>query len=194
VNFPNHLLTLNKNGWHMLCPILENKFMGDVQNLSRTAANKKIKELAEKADVCHFATNLSSVPLTTRPMSTREVDEEGNIWFYSRAGSNKNREIGEDCRVQLFYSNLPHAEFLTIYGTATIIRDKAKAKELWSAIAKTWFNEGYDDPELTLLKIVPEDGYYWDSKDGRIVSLFKMVAGAITGKEMNTSIEGDIKA
>ena len=68
------------------------------------------------------------------------------------------------------------------------------AKELWSAIAKTWFNEGYDDPELTLLKIVPEDGYYWDSKDGRIVSLFKMVAGAITGKEMNTSIEGDIKA
>lgn len=167
--------------------------MGEVQNLSRKEANDKIKKLAEKADACLFTTNLTSLPLTTRPMSTREVDDEGNIWFFSREGSNKNLEIEKDNRVQLFYSNMTGFEFLTIYGQATIIKDTAKAKELWSAIAKTWFNEGYDDPELTLIKVVPEDGHYWDTRDGKIVSLFKMVAGAIIGKELVSGIEGDIR-
>ncbi len=166
--------------------------MGEVKNLSRQEANEKIKELAEKTDVCLFTTSLSTLPLTTRPMSTRAVDEEGNIWFYSRKGSNKNREIEKDNRIQLFYSNIIGSEYLTIYGTAFIIKDDAKAKELWSAIAKTWFNEGFDDPGLTLLKIVPQDGHYWDTKDGKIISLFKMVAGAIVGKELVEGVEGAI--
>ena len=166
--------------------------MGEIKNLSRAEANEKIKELAEKTDVCLFTTSLSNLPLTTRPMSTRAVDEEGNIWFFSREGSNKNQEIEKDNRVQLFYSNNMGSGYLTIYGTASIIKDDTKAKQLWSAIAKTWFEGGYDDPELTLLKIIPQDGHYWDTKDGKIISLFKMVAGAIVGKELVEGVEGDI--
>jgi len=166
--------------------------MGDIENLSRQEANEKIKELAKKADTCMFTTDLTRLPLTTRPMSTRNVDDDGFIWFFSREGSQKNREIAADSRVQLFYSNFSSSEFMTIYGNAMIIKDVAKAKELWSAIAKTWFNKGYDDPELTLLKIEPLDGYYWDTKNGKIISLVKMVAGALTGQELETGIEGKL--
>jgi len=164
-----------------------------VQNISRREATETIKELAKKADVCLFTTNLTRLPLTCRPMSTRDVDDNGCIWFFSREGSNKNREIASDNRVQLFYSNFSSSEYMSLYGTVTIIKDHAKAKELWSAIAKTWFNEGYDDPELTLLKVEPEDGYYWDTKDGKVISLLKMVAGAITGKELEIGVEGKMK-
>jgi general stress protein 26 len=166
--------------------------MGDIKDLARNDANKMIKELAEKADACLFTTNLTQLPLTTRPMSTREVDDDGNIWFMSRKGSSKNREIEKDNRVQLFYANMSGAEFLSIYGTAEIIKDDERAKALWSAIAKTWFNEGYDDPELTLLKVKPEEGYYWDTKAGKFITLFKMVVGAITGKEMDAGVEGKL--
>ena len=167
--------------------------MGEVKNLSRQEANNKIKELAKKADICLFTTMLTKLPLTTRPMSTRDVDDDGCIWFYSRKDSNKNREIALDNRVQLFYSNSSSSEYMSLYGQASIIIDSKKAKELWSAIAKTWFNEGYDDPELTLIKIDPEEGYYWDTKDGKVISLIKMVAGAVAGKELNTGIEGTVK-
>ena len=167
--------------------------MGDIQNLSRQEANVKIKELAKKADTCLFTTSLTRLPLTTRPMSTRDVDDDGCIWFFSRSDSNKNREIAADNRVQLFYSNFSSSEYMSLYGKVSVIKDDAKAKELWSAIAKTWFNEGYDDPELTLLKVEPEDGYYWDTKDGKVISLVKMVAGAITGKELEIGIEGKMK-
>jgi len=164
-----------------------------VQNISRQEANQKIKELAKKADVCLFTTNLTRLPLTCRPMSTRDVDDNGSIWFFSREGSNKNLEIAADNRVQLFYSNFSSSEYMSLYGTVTIIKDRAKAKELWSAIAKTWFNEGYDDPELTLLKVEPEEGYYWDTKDGKVISLLKLVAGAITSKELEVGVEGKLK-
>ena len=164
-----------------------------IQNISRRDANEKIKELAKKADVCLFTTSLTSLPLTTRPMSTRDVDDDGCIWFFSREGSKKNQEIALDNRVQLFYSNFSSSEYMSLYGKVSVIKDGAKAKELWSAIAKTWFNEGYDDPELTLLKVEPEDGYYWDTKDGKVISLIKMVTGAITGKELDLGIEGKIK-
>jgi general stress protein 26 len=181
-----------RHGMGFADPFLKH-FMSDVQHLGRQEANEKIKELATKADVCLFTTRLDRLPLTTRPMSTRTVDDDGSIWFFSRKDSNKNREIAEDNRVQLFYSNLSNSEFLSVYGRATILKDDRKAKELWSALAKTWFNDGYDDPELTLVKIEPEQGYYWDTKDGKVVSLIKMAAGAITGKELDTGIEGRIK-
>lgn len=168
--------------------------MSDKKHLERREANVIIRELAKKADVCLFTTSLDQLPLTTRPMSTRDVDTDGAIWFFSRKDSNKNKEIESDNRVQLFYSNLSNAEFMTVYGKAIIIKDDAKAKELWSAMAKTWFNEGYDDPELTLLKIEPEEGYYWDTKDGKLITLVKIVAGAISGKELDSGIEGRIKS
>jgi len=167
--------------------------MSDVKNLSSTEAIEKIKQLAEDADICHFVTNLSTLPLTSRPMSTQEVDEEGNIWFMSRNTSVKNQEISKDSHVQLFYAKNSSSEYLSVYGTAQILIDKAKIKELWQPIAKAWFTEGEDDPSITLLKVKPLDAYYWDTKDNKFVSLIKIAASAISGKEMDGGIEGTLK-
>jgi len=56
-------------------------------------------------------------------------------------------------------------------------------------VVKIWFK----DPKLTILKVNPQDGYYWDTKDGKLVSLFKMAVSVITGKELDGSIERGIK-
>ena len=163
------------------------------ENLMAEKGIEKIKSLAEEADICLFCTNLSQRPINGRPMSTQEVDEEGNLWFLSGESSQKNMDILNDKNVQLFYSNKGHAEFLSVYGTAEIIKDREKAKELWKPLIKAWFTEGVDDPELTIIKVVPQEAYYWDTKHNRMVSLMKIVAGAISGKTMDDSIEGEIR-
>jgi general stress protein 26 len=162
-------------------------------NLSGIEGIEKLKELTKSADVCLFATNLNSNPIPSRPMSTREVDDKGFIWFFSRSTSNKNAEIKRDNRIQLFYSNPTRAEFLNVAGTAEIIKDKEKANELWSAWARTWFPDGPDDPELTLIKVKPAEVKYWDTKYNRMVTLLQMAVGAATGKEMDLGVEGKIK-
>jgi general stress protein 26 len=166
--------------------------MGSHKNITGNAAIDKLKELVLSADMCMFATNLKQHPIPARPMSTRDVDDDGSIWFFSRSTSNKNAEIKADNNVQLFYSNPGSSEFLNIYGKASIIKDEAKAKELWSLWAKTWFPDGIDDPELTLIKVEPVHVHYWDTKHNRMVSLIKIVAGALTGKELDDGIEGKI--
>lgn len=98
-------------------------------------------------------------------MSTQKVDEEGNLWFFSDKDSDKNDDIAKDDRVQLFYSNKTSSEYLSLYGTASIIQDAEKARKLWSTMVKIWFKDP-DNPNLTIIKVVPQDGYYWILKTG----------------------------
>ncbi|RYY17458.1 MAG: general stress protein [Chitinophagaceae bacterium] len=166
--------------------------MGDTKNLSNTEAIEKIQEIARDADICLFATNLTELPISARPMSTQKVDDDGNLWFLSSKSSVHNEEINKDSRVQLFYSHKGSAEYLSVYGEATILVDREIAKDLWSPIVKAWFPEGVDDPELTIIKVAPSDAYYWDTKNNKTVSLLKIIAGAVTGKTMDDGIKGKI--
>ncbi|HNP21712.1 MAG TPA: pyridoxamine 5'-phosphate oxidase family protein [Panacibacter sp.] len=166
--------------------------MGTTKNLYKEEAVAKMKELVSSAGICMFATALKERPLSARPMSTEEVDEEGNLWFLSRDSSRKNAQISKDNEVQLFYSNKDKAEFLSVYGKASIIKDKDKAKQLWTPIAKNWFEQGVDDPELTILKVTPHEVYYWDTQHGRMIAMLKMLQGAFSGKGADDGVMGKI--
>ncbi|RYG00445.1 MAG: general stress protein [Chitinophagaceae bacterium] len=166
--------------------------MGEVKNLFNEDGVKKLQDIAKDADICLFATDLSSLPISARPMSTQKVDENGTIWFLSSRSSSQNSDIRNDSRVQLFYSHKGSAEYLSVYGEAEIIQDKTLAEELWTPIAKAWFTEGVDDPELTIIKVEPSDAYYWDTKNNKAVSLLKIIAGAVTGKTMDDGVKGKI--
>ena len=117
-----------------------------------------------KAQTCFFCTTSAGAASTgTRPMSVQQVDEEGNLWFLSADDSHKNQELEADASVQPYFQGSAHSDFLMLNGTATISRDKAKIKELWEPIVKTWFTEGVDDRRITVLKVAPSSGYYWDT-------------------------------
>jgi general stress protein 26 len=163
-----------------------------IKHLVSGQAIDKMKELVKHESVCHFATKLTQLPITTRPMSVQEVDDEGNFWFLSAIDSHQNQDILTDPRVQLFFSNTSNYEFLTIFGTATISQDRAKIEEYWTDIAKAWFTEGKDDPRISVIKITPNNGFYWDTKDGKLVSLIKIAASAVSGKTLNEGVEGRI--
>ena len=86
----------------------------------------------------------------------------------------------------------PHSDFLQLTGHATISRDKAKIKELWEPVIKTWFTKGVDDPRITVIKVTPTEGYYWDNKHGNAVAGAKMMIRAMIGKTLDDSIEGKL--
>lgn len=163
-----------------------------IKNLTNREAIDKFQEIVSHESICLFTTRLTEVPLTTRPMAVQKVCDQGNFWFMSRDDSEKNTEIAQDPRVQLFISNRSNYEFLSVYGHATVTRDREKIDELWSEIAKAWFPEGKDDPHLTVIKVTPEEGFYWDTKDGKLVSMIKIAASAVTGKTMVEGVEGTI--
>jgi len=163
------------------------------QDLQGASAVKKVKELTEKAGTCFFCTDINSgQPFATRPMAVQKVDDEGNFWFLSSNDSHKNVEISKDYQVQLLFQGSDYSDFLNIFGNAKISEDREKIKELWKPILKTWFTEGVDDPRISVIKVEPTGGYYWDTKHNAAVALVKRVAGAIAGKTIDDSIEGNL--
>ena len=165
----------------------------DIKNLYGAEALKKVQDLVEAENVCLFASNLSQKPITVRPMSTLKVDDLGNMWFFSAKNSQKNKNIQTDPAVQLLYSNHGCSEYLSIYGKAQVITDKDIIKLFWSTLAKTWFPDGVNDPEISLIMVTPEKAYYWDTKHNKMVSTLKILASTITGTNADDSVEGILK-
>lgn len=164
-----------------------------IQHLSGAEAIAKMKELAEAARTCFFTTLTDTRPLPSRPMALQEVGDDGSFYFLSAKSSNKNFEIREDGNVQLFFANMGSSEYLSVYGRASISTDREQIKKHWSDFAKVWFQGGVDDPEVTLIRITPEDARYWDTKHNKLVSLLKMAASVVTGKTMDDGVEGNLK-
>lgn len=163
------------------------------EDLQGRDAIKKMKEIIDKTKTCFFCTvSNDGKPMAVRPMSVQQLDEEGNFWFLTANDSNTNSEIAIDNTVQLLFQASEHSGFLTVDGKATVSTDKQKIKELWEPIIKTWFTGGVDDPRITVIKVAPQTGYYWDNKHGNVVAGIKMLIGAATGKTLEDSIEGKI--
>jgi general stress protein 26 len=163
-------------------------------DLTGHAALAKLRELVDKAGSVFLCTGITTGrPIPTRPMAVQEVDDAGALWFLSASDSQQNVEIARDPSVQLLGQGSSHSDFLSIYGRATILRDRARIDELWKPIMKTWFTAGKDDPRITLLRVAPVSGFYWDTKHNRMIALAKMVAGAITGKTLDDSVHGTLR-
>jgi general stress protein 26 len=169
----------------------ENK--SDFRSLESQEAIVKLKELVKHNSICFFVSNLTELPLHASPMSILQVDDAGNLWFLSSKDSTKNLEIRNDSRIQLFVSNSADSEYLSLFGMATISTDMKKIEEIWTPLAKAWFTEGKDDPRVTAIRVTPEEGFYWDTKSGKLISTFKMIASAITGKTMDVGVRGELE-
>lgn len=164
------------------------------EDLQAREAVEKIRELVDQAETCFFCTAATEHDsVAARPMAVQEVDDAGNLWFLSASDSHKNAEVTQDSRVRLYFQGGKHTDFLLLDGVATVSRDKARIKQLWKPIMKTWFTEGQDDRRVTVIKVAPTEGYYWDTKHGMAVAGIKMLIGAAIGQTLDDSIEGKLK-
>lgn len=161
------------------------------KNLHNAQAIDKLKALAESIDFAMLCTQLSAQPFHAVPMSTKRVDNEGNLWFLSGKDSNHNCHIAGEEAVELIYSDPDSMQFLNVYGSATIHTEPAILKELYESSDDAWFS-GADDPNLTAIRVAPLAAHYWDTKGSTMVALLKLGVAAMTGDEVDVSEHGDL--
>ena len=162
-------------------------------DLKGSEAWAKINELVSHTRTALLQTALHKRPIKTRPMGIQKVNDQGEIYFFSHKESTKNTELSENSEAQIIVSNDSNSEYLNLYGKAVVYRDQNEINDMYSAFANTWF-EGKEDPNITIIKFVPEQGYYWDTKHGKAVQLIGILVGAITGKQTDDGLSGSLKA
>ena len=165
--------------------------MSEPKNLIAEEAIAKLQHLVKGSSTCMFATHLTEAPFHVCPMRVQEADYEGRLWFFSDANSIHNKQINADSRVQLIFANTPDMEFLTVYGTASISTDKEMIARLWDGMVEAWFN-GKDDPNVSLICVQPAMAHYWDTEDGKLVTIAKLLTRAATGSHIPIGQEGDL--
>ncbi len=119
--------------------------------------------------------------LESRPMSASVDREGGRLWFITRIDSEKTSEIAENADVNVAFAAPNSNSWVSVTGTARVVRDAAKAKELWSPFAEAWMPEGPEAPTTALIEVTPQHATLWDEPN-KLVQLFQVAAANITQK------------
>jgi general stress protein 26 len=125
--------------------------------------------------------------LESRPMAVMRADADGSIWFLTHDGTHKLEHLQH---VNLSFVDTADAEFLSVCGAGSVIRDRDLVHELWSPKAKPWFPDGPDDPALVALKVEAESIEYWEASSSRMVRILEMARASATGTRFRNDRHG----
>ena len=124
--------------------------------------------------------------LESRPMATQVDRDTNTLWFITRIDSGKTSEIADDAQVNVSLSG--SSTWVSVTGTARVIRDAAKAKELWSPFAEAWMPEGPEAATTALIQVTPRHATLWDEPN-KLVNMFQVAAANITQKPPSSGEE-----
>lgn len=161
-------------------------------NLFDKEALEKLQSMAEGIKVAMLLTKLTKLPVHVNPMTTKKVDENGIIWFLSPLNSEHNINIQADHRVQLLYSDTDRQQYLSVYGKASVESHHNILKELYTKEDDKWF-DGFDDSNLTAIKVIPSEVYYWDKSKNKFISILEGTVEAVTGESKDHFKKGKIE-
>ena len=137
-----------------------------------TASLKKVADMMRDLDFCMLTTHADNGQLRSRPMSNNgEVEFDGDVWFFSGADTRKVADIETEARVELNYADTQTFRFVSMSGTATIVRDVDKKRELWIDDLARWFKDGPESEDVVLIKVTPSVVAYWQGEDEGEIAL-----------------------
>jgi general stress protein 26 len=143
-----------------------------------TAHVDRVWELMESVIFCMLS-NWDGTRIHSRPMGACVRRKEGVIYFFTDARSHKDDEIQQFPKICMGFADTHKQKYVSVSGTAQLIFDREKVDELWSAPAKVWWKTP-ENPDIRLLRVVPEEAEYWDAP-GNLISDFKVAFAMITG-------------
>jgi general stress protein 26 len=149
------------------------------------ATHGQLKDLREKIKDVRFGMFTTLDPdgkLSSRPMTSQQVDDQGQIWFFTSDVSDFVRHLPEHPRVNVSFSDPEDSLYVSISGNAELTRDRAKIDELWNPLAAAWFDGGKDDPHLALIRVHIDSAEYWDTHSSKMTQLYALAKSALTGK------------
>jgi len=125
--------------------------------------------------------DLRSHPITTQ---NREQHEDSVLWFFISSSSEVVKDIQLHPRVNLAYASPEDDHYVSVTGTARIVDNLDKKRELWSTLSQAWFPGGVTDPDLTLLAVDIATAEYWDVRSSKMVQLYKMARAVMKGEQV----------
>lgn len=117
--------------------------------------------------------------LASRPMACQQADPDGTLWFLAFADSEKVDEIRRSPQVNVAFTE--EGKWVSLAGRAAVLRDPARARELWNDFAEAWFQCEPEDPRVAVIRVDGDSAEYWDSP-GKVGTLVGVLTAKVTGQ------------
>jgi general stress protein 26 len=139
----------------------------------------RIWDIVERVRVCMFTTR-AAAGLRARPLEARPDRGSDVIWFITDRRSAKEHEVEQDGAVGLVFIDTKAKAYLSITAQAEVLRDHAKAAEIWKSTDNVWWR-GPDDPAVCVLRVTPITAELWDGPASKALAIFEFAKARLTG-------------
>lgn len=140
---------------------------------------RKVAELIQGHRLAMLTTVAEDGTLTSRPMALQETEFDGDLWFYAERAARKLDHVTANPQVNVTVGS--GSTWVSLTGTAVVVDDADKKRELWNPVVEAWYPDGPDDEGLVMLKVVADSAEYWDTP-GRIATLVSYAKAKVTGE------------
>ncbi len=162
-----------------------------------SAQATRLRDLIGDMKFAMLTTRSVDGTLSSRPMTTLETEFDGTLWFLAAADSLKAMDIEERPKVNLAYAAPERGRYVSVAGTARVLHDRAKARELWHPQFQTWFPDGPDDENVAVLQVEIASADFWETPGGRAEQVYAAERAAEGDREAlgkQTHIEFGVSA
>jgi general stress protein 26 len=147
-------------------------------------ATRKVAELMKGQKFGFLTTTMPDGRLTSRPMALQEVEFDGDLWFFAEHDAPWLAHITASPQVNVGVGS--GGTWISLTGTAHVVSDVAKKKELWNSGVEAWLPQGPEDPSVVLVKVDGDTAEYWDSPGNRLATALSFVKAKATGAKPDT--------
>jgi general stress protein 26 len=151
--------------------------------MSKTDSIDRVWDIIEKVGVCMLTTH-AATGFRARPVEARPDRAAGLIWFVTDLRSGKEHEIEAEHDVGLVFIDVEEKAYLSLTARAQVLRDHAKAREIWKRTDNIWWH-GPDDPNVCVLRVEPRTAELWDGPASKAVAAFELAKARLTGGKPN---------
>lgn len=137
-----------------------------------SAQAARLRDLIGDMKFAMLTTRAIDGTLSSRPMTTLETEFDGTLWFLAAADSLKALDIEQRPKVNLGYAAPERGRYVSVSGTARVLRDRARAHQLWQPQFQTWFPGGPDDENVAVLQVEITSADYWEAPGGRAEQVY----------------------
>ncbi|KAI5477553.1 blue-light-inducible Bli-3 protein [Pseudohyphozyma bogoriensis] len=160
---------------------------------------KEVKNIMKDAKFSMLTTVSPTGDLHSRAMTP--ASHAGLVFqFIGNTDSGKFDDVVENPKVNISWSVSETTDWVSASGHATVLKDAATLKDLWSPAIKSWFGDltakdprytgNWDDPRVAVIQVVPTEIRYWHKTVTKAGMAYQVVKGAVTGE---TAAPGELR-
>ena len=146
---------------------------------------EKVRELIKDSRVAMLATLDAEGRIVSQPMATQDVEPDADLWFIAERSSEKVANIRREPRVNVSFSS--GDSWVSVAGTAEVVDDVERLRDLWNTFTDAWMEGGPENPENILIRVSADTAEYWDSPGSKVTQVLNLVKAKATGERY----EGD---